>query len=247
MHPFFTVYEGVKSAVKTEDVLLFDLSKDDPNKIIDIFDPISDKILVMGEEYYCWTKLHFAHDKIFAFFVLAPDTTTNGIFFFPAPKTVSNNLRRIRPDIRKITLLQSQSTSNNFFHKRVRDELASQGFSIQTTDFAYNDADSSFSMLSKIIRKSDAIITLPDSEVLSFPVYRFIARNALAESRPLFTLTKRHLDMGGAFWFNIDYYETGRKLGKLAVNNKTGWFFAPANLKANKYILKKEHITYEEK
>lgn len=241
------VYEGIKHVIPSESIITFDLSIDAPDRILEIFNPIKDKIITIGQDAADWAIQNLERKNLYCVISIKYPEDINGLYFFPHPAKVYKELRKIRPKIQNIGLLLTRDfeSKNKHFVERVDSYLKKRGYNVYHVFVPLKFSNLQFD-LNKTIKKPDIYITMPDETVLSYPYFKKFVRISINDTKPIMSLTKRLLKMGSTLSFEPDYFNIGRKIGTEVLYDTTGWDFSPMKILVNERMLEILGLEYEQ-
>ena len=180
--------------------------------------------------------------------ILSGEKNITGISMNIPPKKQLEIFKKAMPGIKRIGLLFDPNNSG-FFVKRAQDEARKMDVELIT-----KKVDSSKRVPSLLIdmrENVDAIWMLPDITVFSPETIEFLFLFSMENKIPVFTFSKRFIEMGALISLSFDPFDLGKQGGELAremlsgngIRNLSGTGVRKVIISINSTIAKKLGIT----
>lgn len=231
--------QGLRQEISEKNLRYFNLDIDADESILNVYNPIRDKVIALGSDAGYWALAHLGKKNIYFLVFISAKKPSNGFYFFPQPAELYSAITEMKRDTKKIGLLSSTAfeNGNKSFETRVKRFFQRKGIRAYDINIPKNFTKTKKELISEM-GNVDVNITMPDERVLSYPYFKILVRISIIDSTPLITLTRKLLDMGAALAFEPDFYELGLEAGKNVLSGTQGWYFSPMKELTNKHILK---------
>jgi putative ABC transport system substrate-binding protein len=145
--------------------------------------------------------------------ILSGEKNITGVSMNIPPEKQLNIFRKALPDIKKIGVLFDPNNSG-FFVKKAQDAAGKMDFELIARKV--NSSKKVAPLLISIKEEIDAIWMLPDITVYSPETIEFLFIFAFENKIPVFTFSKKFLEMGALISLSIDPFDLGKQGGELA-------------------------------